>query len=84
MDEVVKELQIDVTAVIKNRDSVSIFYYTGYVISIVDENAVDEVEEQEEISNFSPNTGVVPLVLRASSCNDQSPCSICQGGTSTI
>jgi hypothetical protein len=37
MDEVVDELQLDVTVVIKNRDNSSVFYYSGFVVSMVDE-----------------------------------------------
>lgn len=76
MDEAVEELQIDVTAVIKNRGSVSIYYYTGYVVSIVDDTTVEEVET----TTIPLGNGVVPLVLRASSCSDEDPCGLCEGG----
>jgi len=46
MDEVVKELQLDVTIVAKNRNGRSIFYYSGFVVEITD--ATDATDDGDE------------------------------------
>jgi hypothetical protein len=65
-DEPVDELQLDVTIVVKNRNGNSIYYYTGYLVSVVvednDSTANDndtEEEEEESEAQFGFGFGLV-------------------------
>ena len=48
MYQPVQELQIDVTVVMKNRNKESVFYYNGFVVSLVDASVEKETTDKED------------------------------------
>lgn len=86
MDQRVREIQIDVTVVMKNRNGQSVFYYSAFLVSLVKPSKDDDDEEgfigvddeEKEDYLFDPEDGLA-LILRASKCSDEFPCGECTG-----
>lgn len=56
MDQAVKELQVDVTIVIANRNGRSVFYYSGFVVSFAREKNNNNGDREDNADNNSTNT----------------------------